>query len=44
VVHRRLAERGRRRVIDEVKQAESQSENGLGKPTSVDELMREIES
>ena len=36
-----LPRRGRRRVIDEVKQAESQFENGLGKPTSVDELMRD---
>ncbi len=44
VVRRRLAEQGRRRVIEEVNEAESQFDQGLAKATSVDDLMREIES
>jgi hypothetical protein len=44
VVRRRLAERGRRRVIDEVTQAEAEFDRGLAKSTSVDDLMRGIES
>lgn len=44
VVRRRLAERGRRRVIDDVKDAETEFNNGTAKPATVDEIMREIES
>lgn len=44
VVRRRLAERGRRRVIKEVTEAEAEFERGLAKPTSVDDLMSKIES
>jgi hypothetical protein len=44
VVRRRLAERGRQRVVDEVRQARSEFGAGATKPTSVDDLMREIES
>jgi len=44
VVRRRLAERGRRRVIEEVNEARTQFSNGTTKPASVDEIMREIES
>jgi hypothetical protein len=44
VVRRRLIERGRQRVIDEVRQARSEFSQGKCKPTSVDDLMNEIES
>jgi hypothetical protein len=44
VVRRRLAEKGRRRVIEDVNEARAQFSNGTAKPASVDEIMREIES
>ncbi len=44
VVRRRLAERGRRRVIDDVSEARIQFGNGTTKPSTADEIMREIES
>jgi hypothetical protein len=44
VVRRRLAERGRRRVIDDAAEALRQLDDGSAKPASVDEIMREIES
>ena len=44
VVQRRLAERGRRRVINEIKEARSQFDRSKAKPASVNDLMREIES
>jgi hypothetical protein len=42
VVRRRLAERGRRRVIEDVVEARNQFSNGAAKPASVDEIMRKI--
>ena len=44
VIQRRLAERGHRRVVEEVREAHSQFMSGNLKPSSVDDLMREIES
>jgi hypothetical protein len=44
VVRRRLADRGRRRVIQDVSEAHTQFSSGMAKPASVDEIMREIES
>ena len=44
VVRRRLAARGRERVIDEVRQAREEYAAGKCKETTVDDLMREIES
>jgi hypothetical protein len=44
VVRRRLAERGRRRVIDDITEARTQFDSGMAKPASVDEIMHEIES
>jgi hypothetical protein len=44
VVRRRLSESGRRRVIDDVREAELHFERGSLKAASVDDLMREIES
>jgi hypothetical protein len=44
VVRRRLAERGRLQVIEDVADARSQLAAGAIKPSSVDEIMREIES
>jgi hypothetical protein len=44
VVRRRLAERGRRRVIDDNKEARAQFASGGAKPATVDEIMGEIES
>lgn len=44
VVRRRLAERGRRRVIDDVREGAAQFKDGAAKPATVDEIMREIES
>jgi hypothetical protein len=44
VVRRRLAERGRQRVVADAKEARTQFANGSPKPASVDEIMREIES
>ena len=42
VVRRRLAERGRRRVIDDIADARTEFNNGMAKPASVDEIMGEI--
>lgn len=42
VVQRRLAEEGRKRVIAEVREAESEFAGGQGVTGSVEELMREI--
>ena len=44
IVRRRLAERGRRRVIDDVQAAKSEFENGDARPTSLADLMNEIRS
>jgi len=44
VVRRRLAERGHRRVVEDVTEGRSQFSVGQTKLTSVDDLMREIES
>jgi hypothetical protein len=44
VVKRRLAEAGRLRVAEEVRQAEAEFEAGNARATSVDEIMRGIES
>ncbi|HSV15871.1 MAG TPA: hypothetical protein VLI90_16530 [Tepidisphaeraceae bacterium] len=44
VVRRRLAERGRRRVIDDIAEARDQFSSGAAKPASVEEIMREIDS
>jgi hypothetical protein len=44
VVRRRLAERGRQRVIADVKEAEREHAEGKTRAASVEEIMREIES
>jgi len=44
VVRRRLAERGRRQIIEDAKEAHAQFNDRTAKPASVDEIMREIES
>lgn len=44
VVRRRLAERGRRRVVDEVREARAELAGGAARSSSVDDLMRNIES
>jgi hypothetical protein len=44
VVRRRLAEWGRRSVIEDIGEARTQFSNGAAKPASVDDIMREIES
>lgn len=44
VVRRRLAERGRGRIIDDMNEARTQFNDGNAKPATVDEIMREIES
>ena len=44
VVRRRLAERGHRRVVNDVAEALTQFSSGTATPASVDEIMREIES
>lgn len=44
VVQRRLAERGRKRVIAEAQQARKEFEEGKCRLVTVDELMKEIES
>jgi sirohydrochlorin ferrochelatase len=43
VVRRRLAERGRRRVIADVKAARLEHAAGKSREASVDEIMKEIE-
>jgi hypothetical protein len=44
VVRRRLAARGRRRVIQEVREGLAQYQDGKTKAVSADQIMREIES
>ena len=44
LVRRRLAERGRQRIIEEVKQAEREHAEGKSSVSTVDELIREITS
>lgn len=44
VVRRRLAERGRQRVIADVNEARQQFAEGSARPASVDEIMHEIRS
>ncbi len=44
LVRRRLAERGRQRVVQDVHEGEAQFRNGEAKPASVDDLLREIAS
>ena len=44
VVRRRLAEHERRQVIQDIADARSQLAAGTVKPSSIDEIMREIES
>jgi DNA-binding NtrC family response regulator len=44
VMRRRLAERGRVRVIEDIKEAQAELSNGTAKLAGVDEIMREIES
>jgi hypothetical protein len=44
VVRRRLAERGRLRVVQDVKEGLAEFERGEAKPASVDDIMRKIES
>ena len=44
ILKRRLAEAGRRRVVEEVRQARAEFAAGQCKPSTVDEIMGEIES
>jgi hypothetical protein len=44
LLRRRLAERGRQRVIDDVREARSEYHSNLATPVTVDDLMREIQS
>jgi hypothetical protein len=44
VIRRRLAERGRERVVEEVRQARKEFAEGKCSMTTPDDLMREIES
>lgn len=44
VVQRRLAEHARQRIVADIKQARSEFRNGEAQPTSVEDLMREIQS
>ena len=44
VLRRRLAERGRQRVADDIQQARQQYASGQCKAASVEQIMREIES
>jgi hypothetical protein len=44
VVRRRLAERGRERVVEEVRRARKKFAEGKCSATTPDDLMREIES
>lgn len=44
ILNRRLADEGRRRVIEEARQAGKDFEAGLCKEVTVEELMREIRS
>jgi hypothetical protein len=44
ILHRRLAEQGRKRVLAEVQEARQEFTAGACRPATVDELMREITS
>ncbi len=44
VMRRRLAERGRQRIVDDAQEARAEHAAGKTRPVSVDDLMREIES
>jgi hypothetical protein len=44
VVQRRLNDLGRRRILDDARDAEEQFRTGQAPPSSVEDLMREIES
>jgi tryptophan 2,3-dioxygenase len=44
VIRRRLAERGRKRIVREVRQARKEFAEGKCSPTTPDDVMREIES
>ena len=44
VVRRRLAERGRQQVVDDVASGRGEFASGASRPVSADDLMREIES
>jgi len=44
VIRRRLAERGRERVVEEVRQARKEFAEGRCSATTPDDVMREIES
>ena len=44
VVRRRLAERGRQRIVADAREARAESAAGKTSATSIDELMRELES
>lgn len=44
VIQRRLAERGRQRVVDEVREGRDSFRAGQAAPASVDDLIREIGS
>lgn len=44
VVRRRLAERGRQKIIVDAREARAEFATGKTSATSIDELMREIES
>ena len=42
IVHRRIAERGRKRLAAEAKEARQEFADGLCRPVNADELMDEI--
>lgn len=44
VIRRRLAERGRQRIVEEVQQARKEFAEGKCSETTPDDLMRELES
>lgn len=44
VVRRRLAERGRQRIITDAREARAEFEAGNTRPMSIDDVMRGIES
>jgi hypothetical protein len=44
VIRRRLAERGRQRVVEDVRQAQKEFAEGKCSETTPDDIMREIES
>jgi hypothetical protein len=44
VVRRRLAERGRQRIIADAREARAEFASGKTSATSIDDLMRELES